>query len=102
METTIAPPEWSSEDRHLLQEFLSTTTGTRLLPKMVEQMAPLLETGDTNTILIRSGKVLGFQESIQAILLLARPEPEAPPAPTSEYPDPADDSKWNDGQKIKS
>ena len=99
MEITLAPLEWTSDDVLTLQTFLTSKTGARLLPKVVEQTAPLLEVGDTNSILIRSGKVLGVQDAIRIILALASPEPPAPTQDSTEYPDPTDDSQWP-GPKI--
>lgn len=100
MEITNKPLEWTSEDKVNLAHFLNTQTGSRLLPKVAEMIPVLLETGDTNSILIRSGKVLGAQEAIRVILELSTPEP-APATSEDPYPALNDDSKWNDGKKIQ-
>lgn len=101
MELTIDPLEWDSEDRQALREFLNSRAGSRLLPKVAEELPQLMDSGDTNAILIRTGVVKGAQEAIKAILMLARHEPE-PPQETPAYPSLTDDEKWNDGNKIKS
>lgn len=102
METVISTPEWTSEDVQNLRTFLQTRSGARLLPKLVEVIPALLEEGDTNKILIRSGKVTGCQEIIKALVALAGPEPLPPQEETStEYQSLTDDSKWNDGQKLQ-
>jgi hypothetical protein len=99
MEITNAALEWTSEDVLQWRNFLATTAGSRLLPKLVESAPALLQEGDVNSILIRNGKVLGFQESVRTLLSLAVIQPD-PPQMESAYPDVTDDSKWPDGQKT--
>lgn len=100
MELTLDPLEWDSEDRQALRNFLNTRAGSRLLPKVAEELPQLMENGETNAILVRTGVVKGAQEAIKAILLLARPEPETPKE-TPAYPSLTDDANWNDGSKIE-
>ncbi len=100
MEITNESLSWTSEDTDLWRAFLGTRTGSRLLPKLVESAPPLLESGDSNGILIRNGKVLGFQESVRALLNLAVNQPDAPKAESTNFPSLDDDAAWNDGQKI--
>lgn len=102
MEITLDPLPWDSEDIQILRSFLETRTGSRLLPKIVEQVPTLLAKGDTNEVLIRSGLVLGSQSAIRTLLSLARPEPNSPEQESNHYPALTDDAQWNDGQKIKS
>lgn len=103
MEITNDPVEWDlQEDHEILRQFLNTRTGKRLIPKVLETLPALLAKGDVNEILIRSGEVRGWQAAISALLSLATPTiPEAPQdAASDSYPDPLDDSKWNDGQQL--
>lgn len=100
MEITNHELQWTSENVDLWRQFLETQTGSRLLPKLAELAPTLLEKGDSNELFIRSGKVLGFQESIRALLSLAVIQPSAPSA-ESAYPDLNDDSKWTDGEKLQ-
>lgn len=100
MELTLDALEWDSEDRQALRNFLNSRAGSRLLPKVAEELPQLMDSGDTNAILIRTGVVKGAQEAIKAILLLARPEPETPQE-TPAYPSLTDDAKWDDGSKIQ-
>lgn len=102
MEITLDEITWHSDDRLALSNFLSGPTGSKLLPKLAELTPALLAEGDTNKVLIRSGILLGTQDTIKNLLALARPEPAAPQQPADSYPDPADDSQWNDGKKIAS
>lgn len=60
--------------------FLNTTTGQRLIPKVVEIAPRLLSKGDTNELLINHGSVLGFSGAVQALLDLSIAK-EAPPPP---------------------
>lgn len=100
MEITNQALEWDSEDIQSLSHFLGTRTGARLLPKVAELIPALLRKGDVNEILIRSGEVLGAQEAIRAILVLATHEP-APVQEQRDYPDLTDDKQWADGKKIE-
>lgn len=102
METVISTPEWTSEDIQNLRTFLQSRTGGRLLPKLVDVIPALLEEGDTNKILIRTGKVSGCQEIIKAIVALAGPEPLPPQnEEATHYPSLTDDKKWDDGLTIQ-
>jgi len=100
MEISNSPLEFDSEDVLLFRAFLQTRAGSRLIPKLLEGVPSLLEKGDVNEILVRSGKVQGFQEAARTLLSLAYPLPDVPTNTATEYPDPSDDSKWNDGQQI--
>lgn len=100
MEITQDGIEFTSEDALLWRAFLRTQAGQRLIPKLLENTPAALETGESNAIFIRSGKVLGFQEAARVLLSLAYPPPDLK-SPPSEYPDPTDDAAWNDGQTIK-
>lgn len=92
--------EWDSDDVANLRAWLSTKTGNRFLPKLLEYTPELLSTGETNDILIRNGEVRGCQMFARTILSLT----VIPPAPSQEqnaYPALEDDAKWNDGQKLQ-
>lgn len=94
MEVTNASLEWTPEDALNWEKFLQTQTGSRLIPKLVESAPPLLEKGHVNAILVRSGKLLGFQEIVKALLELCIP-PQAEKTQTpSNYPSLLDDSQW--------
>ncbi len=101
MEIQESPLPWDSEDRRILAEFFKSDTGLRLLPKLAEQIPPLLDGGETNAILIRNGVVKGVQLTMQEFLALARSEPKAPQPETAAYPPLTDDAQWNDGAKIE-
>lgn len=101
MEVITGDADWDlAEDRQLWHLFLETRTGKRLFPKVLETVPALLQAGDQNAILIRSGVVLGWQQAVRALLSLSVPEPEVPETQLSPaYPNLADDSQW-DGPKI--
>lgn len=92
--------EFDSVDKFAWKTFLATRAGLRLIPKLAEHAPQLLGSGDTNSILIKSGELRGFQLAIITLLSLA--EPPAPPAPPerNDYPPLDDDAKWNDGQSL--
>jgi hypothetical protein len=100
MPITTDELDWNSEDVDLWRAFLATRTGSRLLPKLVESAPALLAEGEINAILIRNGKVLGFQESVRSLLALAVIQPGMPVA-ESAYPPLEQDDAWNDGQKLQ-
>lgn len=94
MEVTNARLEWTPEDSLNWEKFLQTQTGSRLIPKCVESAPLLLETGHVNAILVRSGKLLGYQAAVKGLLELSVP-PQAEQEQTPEnYPSLYDDSKW--------
>jgi len=90
---------WTSEDVVNLRNFLTTVTGSRLLPRVLNEAPTLLGKGDVNEILIRSGEVRGFQAAAREFFNLAYPpKQENREVPT--YPPLNDDTAWNDGQKL--
>lgn len=101
MEISAVPVEWDvAEDRDMLVQFLKTRTGARLIPKMIESCPSLLSSGETNSIMIRNGEVLGFQKAIQALLALTVVEPAPENTRTATLPALEDDAAWNDGKKL--
>jgi hypothetical protein len=99
MEITNSVLEWTTEDVIHWKSFLTTTAGSRLIPKLVEFAPPLLEGGGVNEIMIRNGKVLGFQEAVRALLTLTSVEPDLPKT-ESAYPSLTADKEWDDGQQT--
>lgn len=89
---------WSTDDEAIWNAFLKTNTGSRLLPKLAERVPALLGAGDTNSLLVRSGEVRGFQIAISAMLELTHSPPLPVKSEASNYPDLTDDKNWNDGQ----
>lgn len=65
--------DWLASDEQNLAAFLETPTGQRFIPKLLEDAPMLLQKGDINELLIRSGLVLGYQQVAQTILMLAHP-----------------------------
>jgi hypothetical protein len=94
MEITALPSDWTSNDEEQLARFLSTPTGQRFLPKLLESTPPLLERGHVNAILIRSGIVRGFQILATEILRLAQASAKPVSEPAPSYPPLEDDSHW--------
>lgn len=104
MEIIADASAWLSTDAENLARFLETETGKRLIPKLVDSCPALLDKGDINAILIRSGEVRAWSGMIESLLLLAHSKAgnEGPPPPTTEYPPLTDDRAWDDGQKLES
>ncbi len=101
MEILASSTDWTPNDEEQLAKFLSSETGRRLIPKLAENIPPLLEAGETNAILIRSGVVLAHQKAIETLFLLAHP-PAPVQNPVREYPPLEDDKAWRDGQTLES
>lgn len=99
MQITNDQLDWDSEDMVAWRTFLGTRAGSRLLPKLLENIPQLLALGESNAILIRSGEVRGWIEAGRTLLALAVPPPEVK-NPETTYPDLVDDSKWKDGQTL--
>lgn len=95
---------WTPVDEENWQNFLRTQTGSRLIPKLLEEAAVPLRKGDTNEILIRNGELAGWQDCVNRLLILshAQPRSSTPDPVSTEYPDLRDDSKWQDGQTLNS
>jgi hypothetical protein len=99
MEILANESDWLHTDAENWAAFLGTETGKRLIPELVKGFPALLEGGDINAILIRSGEVRAAQKLVESLVLLAHPSAPAPKG-ASEYPPLEDDAAWNDGQKI--
>lgn len=99
MEITTGPLDWTTNDEQLWAAFLDSNTGRRLIPKFLESTPTLLDRGDINAILIRTGEVRGMQLAVNTLLVLAHP-PAPQAAPSIAYPAPENDAHWNDGQKL--
>lgn len=92
---------FDSEDVQLWSAFLNTVTGRRLIPKLMENAPTLLDGGDINKILIRSGELRGFSEAVRSLLSLQTVLPETKPDPTA-YPPLDNDAAWADNQTMNS
>lgn len=94
MEIVASPMDWTAFDEERWAKFLDTDTGKRLIPKLMESVPPLLEKGETNSILIRSGQVLGYQQVVQSMFALAHPAARGPEPISQEYPNLDDPRHW--------
>jgi hypothetical protein len=99
MEITNENPPWDSENCALLREFFKTPTGQRLIPRLAEQVPSLLDGGDINSILIRSGDA-GYAKALQNLLSLTVPAPDIRVGTVDNYPSLEDDVAHNDGQSL--
>jgi len=95
MEIVANKLDWLATDEINLAAFLETPTGQRFIPKLLEEAPQLLQKGDRNEILIRSGLVLGYQQVAQTILALAHPSPKTTGLETTDtHPSLDDGTKW--------
>lgn len=93
MEITNDSISWTSEDIDIWSQFLRTATGSKLLGKLLETTPTLFEEGDTNKVLIRTGKVTGYMDAARSLLSLAQHTP-APAKSVQNYPALEDDGEW--------
>ena len=100
MEILANVDEWTTTDEERLAAFLDTPTGKRLIPALIKEAPELLEGGEINAILIRSGKVLAFQKMVETLIFLAHSPRQVQQTEAKNYPALEDDAAWNDGQKI--
>lgn len=101
MEIVAGPLDWTSVDEENLRKFFGTETGKRLIPRLADLVPPLLEAGDTNALLVRCGKVRGYQEALQNLLALSYTQEEPKQQNANAYPPLEDDKAWNDGKKLE-
>lgn len=96
MEIEAGQLDWIATDEQALANFLDTPTGRRFIPKLLEQAPTPLESGETNAVLIRSGKVLGYSEVVKLILALSHSPPKLVSNPTHDnYPPLEKDTAWD-------
>jgi hypothetical protein len=100
MEITRDELSWTSDDEANWATFLTTKTGSRLIPKLAERAPALLDGADVNMTLVRNGEFRGFQLSMSALLDLSHSQPVPQDTIATTYPDLTDDSKWGDGEKL--
>lgn len=96
MEVTQNPLDWTSDDVLNWQKFLTSQTGSRLIPRVLEFIPDLLAKGDINEILIRSGEVRGWRSCIHQLIFLtsvveAKTFPNTPP----NFPPLDEDLAWS-------
>jgi len=90
-------PKWTSEEAKILRDFLTSEVGGKMLT-LVELRTPvLLDGGDVNKSLVRSGEHKGYEDALTFLTSLVHTEPEQPVAEEA-YPSLDDDSKWPDGK----
>lgn len=99
MEIQADSLDWAINDEQNWASFLNSETGRRFLPRLLESVPALIEGGDTNAILIRTGVVRGFQLCVQE---LSRMSQTSKPVVLAEDTHPAleDDAAWADGQTL--
>jgi len=91
---------WTQIDQERWDSFLTTETGKRVIPKLLESAPGLLPHGDTNAILIRSGELRGLQLAVTQLLSMAHSTPDVKTEVAVAYPPLTDDTAWQDGQTL--
>lgn len=100
MEVTQDLLPWSTGDVIAWNNFLNTHTGKRLIPKLLEFVPELCDSGDTNKVLIRSGELRGWQAAARQLLYLTNEQKEIVQSTDSNYPPLDRDDAWSDGEKL--
>jgi hypothetical protein len=94
---TTKPLQWDSAEAGILQTFLDSPTGQKVLTILHGRIPGLLEKGDVNEILIRSGQVAGAQMIFDSLvsLVVERPiEAQSQPKTEESYPDLDNEDAW--------
>ncbi len=90
---TEKTPEWNSDDAQALKLFLTSAVGERALAHVLAEKPALLDGGDVNKTLVRSGMVMGFDLAMESLFKLTHEQPVAVQA-SQEYPPLDDDKAW--------
>lgn len=97
-----AHPEWDQDCTLKLREFLETREGRLTLEWLKFWSPSLLDGSDVNRTLVASGEVKGYTATLENIFSLARENPiPEPPKILESYPDPEDDSKWDESENKR-
>lgn len=99
---TLQALDWTSIEAAEWKSFLRSKTGEKFLQALALEEPELLDGGDVNRSLVRSGEVRQHKILIAVLLSLANePVKYNDQTPSSSYPPLDDDSKWNDGLKLR-
>jgi len=94
---TTKPLEWDSTEAGILRTFLDSPTGQKILTLLHGRIPGLLDGGDVNKILIRSGQVAGAQMIFDSLvsLIVERPiELQSIQQTEENYPDLDHPNAW--------
>lgn len=89
---------WGEEDVALLRQFFESQTGRSFVAALSDAVPVLLDGGDVNKTLVRSGEVKGWGEALRHAMTLAyppQPQPAANPERRSAYPPLDLDEAWD-------
>lgn len=89
-------PEWASDDAAVLNTFIASSTGQKLLQLLAFQAPVLLDGGHMNKTLVASGEVKGYSAALANLLSLRNSRPPEASGDSDSYPPLDDDSKWTD------
>lgn len=93
----LLPPtdiEWDSKDRMVLEEFLQSPTGQRLIDVLAHYAPPFGDGADANKTLVSSGRVEGYAEAVGWVVRLTKEHPTEKKPAKAEYPDLDDNTAW--------
>lgn len=90
------PPEWTSDHRKLLQDFLESDAGQIALAWVAHNAPSLLDGSDVNKTLVASGEVKGFNRFLSELISLTYEKPTSEAPASTSFPDLDDNSKWKD------
>jgi hypothetical protein len=94
---TTKPITWDSTDAGILQSFLESPVGQKVLCILHDTIPPLLDGSDVNKTLVQSGRVSGAQLIFDSLvsLIVEVPVELQPPAKQEEsYPDLENEAAW--------
>ena len=93
----LLPPteiDWDSTNRKMLEEFLQTPTGQRLISVLAHYSPAFGDGSDPNKTLVASGRVEGYADAVGWLVRLTKEHPTEKAPSKTEYPDLDDDKAW--------
>lgn len=93
----LIPPsdiDWDSKDRKVLEEFLQSPTGQRLISVLAHYSPGYGDGSDSTKTLVSAGRVEGYAEAVGWLVRLVKEHPTEKKLPKSEYPDLDDNAAW--------
>lgn len=94
---TTKRPTWDSTDAGVLQSFLESPVGQKVLIILHDRIPALFDGSDVNMTLVQSGRVAGAQlifDSLVSLIVEVPVELLPPPKQEETYPDIDNEAAW--------
>ena len=98
---TNKPLAWDSSDAKILQDFLQTPVGNKVLHFLYGRIPTLSDGADVNKTLVRSGEAKGALDIFEALISLTVDRPaelQSQQTISEAYPSLENDAAWEDSR----